>query len=126
MSELADHFLIRCARDCTDPSRWAEAQLTDESFDYALAPVARGLFLGDYVGLSATRDSFDALFPQAVSTDDPSSAFFPAYDERDDHRRAVTWGMMFLLLGERAKPGEIKQPRPSLEHSKEGTIKHFT
>ena len=41
-----------------------------------LAPVAGGLFLGDYMGLSSSRRTLDAFFQQTVSTDDRTSGFF--------------------------------------------------
>ena len=74
--ELADHFLVRCRSRCADEANWGdEVRLTDESFDYLQAPTAGGLFLGDYVGLTATRRHLHALFQQSF-TDDPASGFF--------------------------------------------------
>lgn len=74
--ELADHFLVRCQSSCADAARWGhEARLTDESFDYLQAPTAGGLFLGDYVGLTATKRHLLAFFQQSF-TDDRASGFF--------------------------------------------------
>jgi hypothetical protein len=80
--ELADHWLVTCRSRCSDPERWGkEARLTDESFDYLEAPEAGGLFLGDYVGLTATRRHLLAFFPQSFP-DDPASGFFRSAETR--------------------------------------------
>jgi hypothetical protein len=74
--ELADHWLVRCRNRCSDPRRWRnEVRLTEESFDYLEAPEAGGLFLGDYVGLTATRRHLLAFFAQSFPGD-PASGFF--------------------------------------------------
>jgi hypothetical protein len=52
-----------------------ELRLTDESFDYLLAPFANGLFLGDYVGLASAGVDFVAFFQQ-TSAADPADGFF--------------------------------------------------
>ncbi|MBW2381311.1 MAG: hypothetical protein JRG70_17495, partial [Deltaproteobacteria bacterium] len=49
--------------------------LTKESFDYNAAPVSRGLFLGDYVGLAAAGSDFFAL-PSITTEDDPADVVF--------------------------------------------------
>lgn len=55
VGELADAWVVTCAAECASAASWGgEARLTASSFDFANAPVARGLFLGDYVGLAAT------------------------------------------------------------------------
>jgi hypothetical protein len=65
-----DGFVVHChsgTEDCTDASSWdEETQVTDVSFDSRQAPVARGFFLGDYVGLGQDGDSFFPFFPIAV------------------------------------------------------------
>jgi hypothetical protein len=74
--ELADHWFVSCAGGCSDAANWGgEMRLTDASFDYAQAPVANGLFLGDYVGLAAAGNDFLAFFQQS-SAADPASGFF--------------------------------------------------
>ncbi len=74
--ELADHWFVSCAGNCSDPANWGgEMRLTDASFDYAQAPVANGLFLGDYVGLAAAGNDFLAFFQQS-SAADPANGFF--------------------------------------------------
>ena len=67
-----DAWLIHChpttATACTDAANWApsdEVQITDASFDSREAPVARGFFLGDYVGLGEDGSSFFPFFPIA-------------------------------------------------------------
>jgi hypothetical protein len=74
--ELADHFLVRCRSRCADAASWGhEVRLTDQSFDYLQAPTAGGLFLGDYVGLTATKRHLLAFFQQSFA-DDRASGFF--------------------------------------------------
>jgi hypothetical protein len=53
---------------------WTETQVTPASFDGKLAPVARGLFLGDYMGLAVRSGGFMAAFTQTETTD-PASIF---------------------------------------------------
>ena len=76
VGELADHFAVHCHAPCPGGSSFGnEVRLTDTSFDILNAPVARGLFLGDYVGLAASGTDALAVFtmPQAS---DKSSVFF--------------------------------------------------
>jgi hypothetical protein len=53
---------------------WTETRATDASFDQKLAPVAGGLFLGDYIGLSKAGSQFLSLFTKTETTD-PASEF---------------------------------------------------
>jgi hypothetical protein len=61
--ELTDHWAVFCtigedAPDCTSASSWGgELRLTRRSFDMLEAPIARGYFLGDYVGLERAGDA---------------------------------------------------------------------
>jgi hypothetical protein len=75
---LTDYWIAHADNNFTDPASWSqENRLTDASFDLELAPrTFRGFFVGDYEGLAATGNNFDALFSQAVSTSDPASIFF--------------------------------------------------
>jgi hypothetical protein len=64
--ELADQFAVFCdpaSSDCTKSANWGgEKRLTDASFDMLDAPVARGHFLGDYMGsASVTQDVHPAF-----------------------------------------------------------------
>lgn len=43
---------------------WSEARITPASFDYEIAPVARGYFLGDYQGLADNGTAFKTFFVQ--------------------------------------------------------------
>jgi hypothetical protein len=55
--EGTDYFAVFCATatDCTTPANWGnEQRLTTASFNIVDAPVARGHFLGDYMGLAAS------------------------------------------------------------------------
>jgi hypothetical protein len=55
--EGTDYFAIFCstANDCSYPASWGnEQKLTETSFNILDAPVARGHFLGDYMGLAAS------------------------------------------------------------------------
>jgi len=54
---------------------WAESRVTASSFDMRKAPFARGLFVGDYEGLTSQSGQFLALFAQTHGTD-PASVFF--------------------------------------------------
>ncbi len=70
---LTDQWAVTCRpkakRDCSDPKDWNELRLTQESFDIIKAPNAGGLFLGDYDGLAAVRNSFIAAFSVSSETD---------------------------------------------------------
>lgn len=48
---------------------WVESRVTPTSFDQKLAPFARGLFLGDYVGLTPAGGSFLTMFTRTEATD---------------------------------------------------------
>jgi hypothetical protein len=55
--EGTDYFAVICtvASDCSKPASWGhEQRLTTASFNILDAPVARGHFLGDYMGLAAS------------------------------------------------------------------------
>jgi len=53
---------------------WIEARVTPTSFDLRKAPNARGLFLGDYEGLSVQDGAFVSAFAQTHGAD-PDSIF---------------------------------------------------
>jgi hypothetical protein len=48
---------------------WSETRVTPTSFDMNRAPVARGLFLGDYMGLAARGGQFVAAYGVTTATD---------------------------------------------------------
>ena len=75
---LTDYWIVHADNNFTDPASWSqENRLTNASFDLEQAPrTTRGIFLGDYQGLAAAGNNFDALFAQAVSSSDPASIFF--------------------------------------------------
>jgi hypothetical protein len=55
--EAADYFAVICntANDCSKAASWGDEQrLTATSFNILDAPIARGHFLGDYMGLAAS------------------------------------------------------------------------
>ncbi len=61
-----DYWLVHChaaSSDCTNPANWAEVHVAG-SFDIEIAPVARGLFLGDYQGLASFGNTFVPFFIQ--------------------------------------------------------------
>jgi hypothetical protein len=66
VGELTDHWAVFCdpsADDCADPTSWGdEVRLTDTSFNILNAPIARGHFLGDYMGLAAAGDDVLPVF----------------------------------------------------------------
>jgi len=61
--ELTDYFALFCkAGGCDSAASWTDEQrLTATSFNILDAPVARGHFLGDYMGLAANGS--DKVFP---------------------------------------------------------------
>jgi hypothetical protein len=75
-----DFFVVRChptaPATCADPESWHdEIRLTAASFDFRRAPLAGGLFLGDYHGLTAAGTGFATLFPQTTAAL-PAQVFF--------------------------------------------------
>lgn len=80
---LTDAYLAHChsaTRDCTDPANWANGETrlsTSGSFDYLTAPVAGGLFLGDYSGLTTSGTTFAAFFEMSrpIATTGRSDTF---------------------------------------------------
>jgi hypothetical protein len=77
--ELADYFAVHCHAGCASGASWGnEIRLTNVSFDILQAPVARGLFLGDYVGLAAIGSDAFAIFVQPHGAD-PASVFFRGF-----------------------------------------------
>jgi len=55
--EATDYFAVICttANDCSKAGSWGDGQrLTTASFNILNAPIARGHFLGDYMGLAAS------------------------------------------------------------------------
>lgn len=75
-STLTDGFVVHChapTEDCTQSASWnEETQVTDVSFDSRQAPVARGFFLGDYVGLHTDGTSFFPFFAIAKTPANPT------------------------------------------------------
>ncbi len=73
--ELADYWAISCGfavtGDCAAAGDWGrERRLTDVSFDMLDAPIARGHFLGDYMGLvKQGDDAVRAVFGIAIADD---------------------------------------------------------
>ncbi len=60
---LTDHWLVTSR----DLSNWTETRITPASFNYANAPFARGLFLGDYMGLVSSGNTFYPLHTRATN-----------------------------------------------------------
>ncbi|MDJ0951173.1 MAG: sialidase family protein [Alphaproteobacteria bacterium] len=85
--ELADHFMIICEDDddCDDPDEFEEEiRLTNESFDYReAAQTGGGLFLGDYVGLEASRSDFLTFFQQSFPVKDADGFFRRVNEEAE-------------------------------------------
>lgn len=75
--ELTDHFMVTCEEDCDDPDAFeTEIRLTEDSFDYReAAETGSGLFLGDYVGLEASRKDFLSFFQQSFPVKDADGFF---------------------------------------------------
>lgn len=60
-----DVWLVHChaaAANCTDAGSWTSETHLMGPFDLDTAPIARGLFVGDYEGLVASGTSFLAVF----------------------------------------------------------------
>jgi hypothetical protein len=73
-----DHFLAHCHSACDNAAGWVpanETRVTTASFNSRLAPVARGFFLGDYVGLDNIGNKFTPFFTQTTATD-PANEYF--------------------------------------------------
>jgi hypothetical protein len=72
-----DHFLVHCHAACTSAASWVgnETRVTPTSFDSRRAPVARGFFLGDYVGLDNIGNRFTPFFTQTTATDRANEYF---------------------------------------------------
>jgi hypothetical protein len=61
-----DHWLVHCHANCASPAGWSGNEThVAGSFDIQDAPVARGFFLGDYVGLDNVGNVFTPFFTQA-------------------------------------------------------------
>jgi hypothetical protein len=75
-----DYWMAQAAAsNATDPASWSqEDRLTNASFNLELTPrTSRGYFVGDYEGLVAVGNNFDALFAQAgADASDPSNIWF--------------------------------------------------
>jgi hypothetical protein len=55
---LVDHWLATSR----DGSTWTDRRVTANSFDLSIAPVARGYFLGDYMGLVSAGTNFYPVY----------------------------------------------------------------
>jgi hypothetical protein len=66
-------FVAHChaaSEDCSAAASWGdEVAVTDAPFDSRRAPVARGFFLGDYVGLGQSGTAFHPFFTVTTATD---------------------------------------------------------
>ena len=60
---LTDHWLVTSR----DLATWNETRITPASFNYSNAPIARGLFLGDYMGLVSSGNTFYPLHTRATN-----------------------------------------------------------
>ncbi len=72
---LTDYWFIHCHpdfSDCTDRASWADSvRITNESFDMLKAsPTPRGLFFGDYMGLTSFGSDFFTAFAIAGPGDE--------------------------------------------------------
>ncbi len=70
-----DHWLVHCHSGCASTANWQETHVGGP-FDSRQAPVARGFFLGDYVGLDNIGNTFASFFVQSLSAADPASGFY--------------------------------------------------
>src|SRR5262249_29258565 len=101
---LTDYWLVEgsAGTDLSNPANWrTEARLTNASFHLEKAAISagQGFWLGDYQGLAAAGNSFDAFF-SATNGSDPGDIYFrdPVTDAntsvpvRANDRTAVTAG----------------------------------
>ena len=72
-----DYWMAHCHSACTNPANWSETHVAGP-FDMETAPVARGLFIGDYEGLTTINNTFAPFFIQTNSgnTSNRTDAFF--------------------------------------------------
>ncbi len=71
-AELTDYWAVFCSPasvyGCASRSGWgSELRLTDASFDLLNAPVARGHFVGDYMGLAVNKQVVTSVFGVATA-----------------------------------------------------------
>ncbi len=67
--ESTDYWVVSCIASCQVGTSWGnEQRLTPTSFNMLNAPVARGLFLGDYMGLARQGTKMLAVFGVATDT----------------------------------------------------------
>jgi hypothetical protein len=75
-----DLWLTTCSASCASMSGWSsETRVTPSSFDMSKAPVARGQFIGDYMGMTTNGTAFEPFFIQSgppPTVDGPTDAFF--------------------------------------------------
>jgi hypothetical protein len=75
-----DLWLTTCSTSCASASSWSsETRVTPSSFDMSKAPVARGQFIGDYMGMTTSGTAFEPFFIQSgppPAVDGPTDAFF--------------------------------------------------
>jgi hypothetical protein len=75
-AELTDHWAVFCnptTTNCRKANNWGnELRLTSTPFNIAQAPVARGLFLGDYMGLVAAGNTIYPAFGQVDAPQETS------------------------------------------------------
>lgn len=68
--EATDFWAVFCAADCTRRASWGDVlRLTNRSFDMLDAPIARGHFLGDYMGLVTSGRIVHPVFGVATGLD---------------------------------------------------------
>jgi hypothetical protein len=92
-----DHFLVHCHTPdptdvddgCADDDGWSETRITLDSFDLLVAPEARGLFLGDYVGLDNVGNAFAPVFTQSNSVADPATEYYSCVSPLASQQRAI-------------------------------------
>jgi len=70
-----DYWTVHCHSGCTSQANWAAENHVAGPFDSRRAPVARGFFLGDYVGLDHIGNTFTPFFTQTTPTD-PANEYY--------------------------------------------------
>ncbi len=74
-----DLWLTSCPAGCANAGSWSgDTRVTPTSFDMSAAPVARGQFLGDYMGMTTRGAAFEPFFIQSGTprvANGPTDAF---------------------------------------------------
>ncbi len=89
---------------------WREERVTDQSFDMRAAPVARGYFTGDYIGLTAYADVFKPFWSASEDDADGTDTFGATASEPFGGELIVPDS---APAGQRAKDFPVQRGKPT-------------